>query len=412
MAVPFINILAPSFGGIGPIQLNDFNRLQRLNGNGVPFYAGRFYPKDSTGIWIDRDNLRDQIGFIAEIPPWYAWQDIDPTQIWMISLSPTEKIISTTTSIVRIDWWPREEDDGLPPSNATNGWDYVPTDWEESRARDGWGWANTTLENITAPSLDPAVEVQNDLIPPLLLNGKVGISNIQGRCSEYAFFDQELRFMNGTGLEQPQFDNAFYQENYPNGYKELWRLRSDGAWKKTNANVPPDGQLEWPTQISGYMPGGWVRDSGSDLAYETTAITDYLKANRYGTEFWNEYTRYAVNSLGQPIRPNMGQLLEIKPTAFDTVVYTIKVSCIVANIDPPTPEEEQTLAAQPIGGTSTTYNEYRLNIGDTLANNLLSNIWYFYWPVRYDGRYAEFRNEFLLNRAGIERATNPGFQPP
>ena len=108
----------------------------------------------------------------------------------------------------------------------------------------------------------------------------------------------------------------------------------------------------------------------------------------------------------------MGQLLEIKPTAFDTVVYTIKVSCITAVIEPPTPEEEQRLAAQPIGGTDTTYGQYKLNISDTLSSNLLSNIWYFYWPVRYDGRYAEFRNEFLLNRAGIERATNPGLQPP
>ena len=77
MAIPFINILAPSLGGIGPIELNDFNRLTRLNGNGIPFYAGRFYPKDSTGIWIERDGLKNQIGLIAETPPWYCWENID-----------------------------------------------------------------------------------------------------------------------------------------------------------------------------------------------------------------------------------------------------------------------------------------------------------------------------------------------
>ena len=405
MAIPFINILAPSLGGIGPIELNDFNRLTRLNGNGIPFYAGRFYPKDSTGIWIERDGLKNQIGLIAETPPWYCWENIDPTQIWMIAGTPNEYIISTTTSIVRIDWWPREEEDGLPENpQATNGWDYTPNDWEESRARAGWGWGPaggiSTVDDVD--SLDPLVEIQQNLIPPLLLDGSVGISNIQGRCSEYAFFDQELKYMNGTGLNQNAFENEFYRDTYPDGYRDLWRLRSDGAWKKRNATVPNEGILEFPTRNDGYMPPGWVRDSADEIPYLTSAITDPLLANRYGTEYWNEYTRY--NSDGPSAR--MGQLLEITPTLFDTVVYTIKVSCVTAIIeDPP---DEVVLEAQ-LAGSDVTLADYRLNLGDTLTSNLLSNIWYFYWPVRYDGRYAEFRNEFLLNRAGIEY---PGFAPP
>ena len=405
MAIPFINILAPSLGGIGPIELNDFNRLTRLNGNGIPFYAGRFYPKDSTGIWIERDGLKNQIGLIAETPPWYCWENIDPTQIWMIAGTPNEYIISTTTSIVRIDWWPREEEDGLPENpQAANGWDYTPNDWEESRARAGWGWGSAgsigTVDDVD--SLDPLVEIQQNLIPPLLLNGSVGISGIQGRCSEYAFFDQELKYMNGTGLNQNAFENAFYSENYPDGYRDLWRLRSDGAWKKRNADVPNEGILEFPTRNDGYMPPGWVRDSADELPYLTTAITDPLLANRYGTEYWNEYTRY--NSDGPSAR--MGQLLEISPTLFDTVVYTIKVSCVTAIIeDPP---DDVVLEAQ-LAGRDVTLADYRLNLSDTLSSNLLSNIWYFYWPVRWDGRYAEFRNEFLLNRAGLEY---PGYAPP
>ena len=405
MAIPFINILAPSLGGIGPIELADFNRLTRLSGNGIPFYAGRFYPKDSTGIWIERDGLKNQIGLIAETPPWYCWENIDPTQIWMIAGTPNEYIISTTTSIVRIDWWPREEDDGLPENpQAANGWDYTPNDWEKSRARAGWGWGSAgsigTVDDVD--SLDPLVEIQQNLIPPLLLDGSVGISGIQGRCSEYAFFDQELKYMNGTGLNQNAFDNAFYAENYPDGYRDLWRLRSDGAWKKRNADVPNEGILEFPTQSNGYMPSGWVRDSADELPYLTSAITDPLLANRYGTEYWNEYTRY--NSNGPSAR--MGQLLEISPTLFDTVVYTIKVSCVTAIIqDPP----DDVVLEKGLAGQDITLGDYRLNLGDTLSSNLLSNIWYFYWPVRWDGRYAEFRNEFLLNRAGLEY---PGYAPP
>ena len=404
MAIPFINILAPSLGGIGPIELADFNRLTRLNGNGIPFYAGRFYPKDSTGIWIERDGLKNQIGLIAETPPWYCWENIDPTQIWMVAGIPQEKIITTTTSIVRIDWWPREEEDGLPESSAPNGWDYAPNNWEESRARAGWGWgsAGDISAVLNTDSLDPLVEIQNDLIPPLLLQGSVGISGIQGRCSEYAFFDQELRYMNGTGLNQNAFENAFYAENYPDGYKDLWRLRSDGAWRKRNAEVPNTGVLEFPTRDDGYMPSGWVRDSADELPYLTSAITDPLLANRYGTEYWNEYTRY--NSNGPSAR--MGQLLEISPTLFDTVVYTIKVSCVTVTIqDPP----DDVVLEAGLNGQDVSLGDYRLGLSDTLANNLLSNVWYFYWPVRFDARYAEFRNEFLLNRAGIEYQ---GFAPP
>ena len=89
MAVPYINILAPSMGGIGPIELSDLPMLSSLSGNGVPFYAGRFYPKDSQAII---DGL--QLGLISQTPPWLTWEEIQPTQIWMVPINPDERIVT------------------------------------------------------------------------------------------------------------------------------------------------------------------------------------------------------------------------------------------------------------------------------------------------------------------------------
>ena len=61
MAVPFINILAPSMGGIGPVEMKDIPKLGRLSqANGVPFYIGRFYPKNSSALkkaWVNKWNI-------------------------------------------------------------------------------------------------------------------------------------------------------------------------------------------------------------------------------------------------------------------------------------------------------------------------------------------------------------------
>jgi hypothetical protein len=38
---------------------------------------------------------------------------------------------------------------------------------------------------------------------------------------------------------------------------------------------------------------------------------------------------------------------------------------------------------------------------ETFASNLSNNIWYFYWPVRYNGDFVPDRIQFLLNRTAV-----------
>ncbi len=51
MAMPWINLLAPSMGGIGPIGSSDLSKIEKLKeGTGIDLYAGRLYPKDTNAI--------------------------------------------------------------------------------------------------------------------------------------------------------------------------------------------------------------------------------------------------------------------------------------------------------------------------------------------------------------------------
>jgi hypothetical protein len=180
MAVPWINFLAPSMGGIGPIELADFSKLQTLQErNGVPFYAGRFYPKDSQAIIEDLS-----IGLISETPPWLMWEEIKPTQIWMVPAFEDERIVSTMTSIERIDVWPREEDDpGEIPDFDTESERHLTVE------NNYWGDASLSL-TVYAPNntIDPGITVTQNVLPPILVAGYVGISQISGRVSEYGFW--------------------------------------------------------------------------------------------------------------------------------------------------------------------------------------------------------------------------------
>ena len=85
-------------GGIGFIELTDTQRLAEMQEkNGVPFYAGRFYPKDNKTIIED---LFDGI-LNSNTPPWLTNKVLEPTQIWMVPAFEDERIVSTTTSIER-----------------------------------------------------------------------------------------------------------------------------------------------------------------------------------------------------------------------------------------------------------------------------------------------------------------------
>ena len=55
-------------------------------------------------------------------------------------------------------------------------------------------------------SLDPGITITQNVVPPALLAGYLGISEISGHVSEYAFYDQELQIVNhrNYGTDTPE----------------------------------------------------------------------------------------------------------------------------------------------------------------------------------------------------------------
>ena len=99
MALPLINIYAYTMGGIGPVETKDISALSKLSEkNGVPFYAGRFYPKNHDAQW-----QLFNIGFNSQTAPWMTWEDIGPTQIWMLPAFEDERIIKLKLNPDRAD---------------------------------------------------------------------------------------------------------------------------------------------------------------------------------------------------------------------------------------------------------------------------------------------------------------------
>ena len=380
MAVPYINILAPSMGGIGPIELSDLQMLSSLSGNGVPFYAGRFYPKDSQAII---DGL--QLGLISQTPPWLTWEEIQPTQIWMVPINPDERIVTMNCTIERIDIRPRSMDDyeGMDDATAQELVNWEPPIYGGDVVERAHGQVNL-LPSFNG-SLDPGVQIEQNLnfIPPIILNGFLGITQITGRCTEWGFYDQEMTIVNGTKYGQPQWgyggaDALGYD------YSEVIKLRPDGAWIKRNAEIGNDGQI--PTFSTGSYEE-YINNS-----YLDTAIGSYEDAETIGNDYYDASTR--IEGDGVTGNPRAGLIQDIRQSQMDTVIYTIKVACttIVAPDFITGPDElvRNSLAAAAI---------------QSFASNLTNNIWYFYLPVRYNGdvpakRYAEY-----FRKAGINRVT-------
>ena len=63
-----------------------------------------------------------------------------------------------------------------------------------------WGDASLSLTVLPNNTIDPGIEVQQNVLPPALVAGYVGISQISGRVSEYGFYDSEIHIVNHTGL--------------------------------------------------------------------------------------------------------------------------------------------------------------------------------------------------------------------
>ena len=371
MAVPWINFLAPSMGGIGPIELNDLERLNKLtDANGIPFYAGRFYPKDSQAII---DGL--QLGLISQTPPWLTWEEIKPTQIWMIPVFEDERIVSTLTTIERIDWWPRLASDNLPEFEP-NAFDARMIEEINIRYND---------------HLDPGILVRQNVLPPIFAAGYVGISEIKGQVTEWAFYDQELTWINKKeyGNPRPVLQNELTLKD---DYSEIVKVRSDGVHIKSPADIPASGKLEFPLSPSTGRPLGFSRVQVGP--YDEWANTDPGYAKTVGNNNWNDLTKMTTGGT-----PRVGSFAEIKTSALDTMVITIKTSCITVVI----PD------ADPLPGSVAELGTLAL---ETLGSNLTNNIWYFYLPVRFDARNPVKRIEFLLNRAGINKIDNPSYYAP
>lgn len=383
MAVPFINFLAPSMGGIGPIELEDLPRLGQLQGyggNGVPFYAGRFYPKDSDAII---DGL--QLGLISQTPPWLTWEEIRPTQIWMVPAFEDERIVTMNVTIERIDLWPRLADDyaGMDDQVKQDLLSFKPPLYAGVE-EDAWGSVNV-LPSFGGSSIDPGITINQNLnyIPPGLTLGYLGIAEIQGQCTEWGFYDQELTIVNGTRYGQEQYgyggaDALGYD------YSEIIKVRPDGAWIYRDAEIPEEGPL--PSYDN-------VEDRGFFVPYITnpnyinSAIYDPQYAYRYGNQYWNNLTQ--VDDTGNA---RAGMITEIRTSQMDCLVYTIKVACTTIVVpDALTGQDEITRQA------------YAQSALETFGSNLSNNIWYFYMPVRYNGGLPNRRIEYLLNNTAINR---------
>lgn len=367
MAVPWINLLAPSMGGIGPVEISDLGKLEELtDNNNVPFYAGRFYPKDSQAVF---DGL--QLGLISTTPPWLTWEEIKDTQIWMVPVLEDERIVTMNVTVDRIDLWPRDE-----------GVDYLPVDdptsYDMAVRPSVWGHSST---DITYANVDPGIIVTNDVVPPVLFLGYVGISTISGYVSEVPFYDQELTIINAPQYNMPDLDERD---------AEILHVRSDGIWRQRPAILPEDGQPLIIEKTNGYptFEAGWRRTT-PNATYALFAISEEEEeAKTFGSRRWDELTRPKSDG-----SPRAGTIAEVKSSELDTVVITIKVSCTTIILpDEPFPDSVLT------GLVS--YGKIGL---ETFGSNLTNNIWYFYWPVRYNGEFAGDRTQFLLNRTAVNQ---------
>ena len=381
MAVPFINFLAPSMGGIGPIELADFSKLQTLSSqNGVPFYAGRFYPKDNQAII---DGL--QLGLISQSPTWLTWEEIQPTQIWMIPLFEDERIVTMNVTIERIDIKPRSttDYDGMDAQTAFELANWEPPLYGGDVLEKAHGQVNL-LPSFNG-SLDPGITILQNLnfIPPGLSLGYLGIASLSGRCTEWGFYDQEMTIVNGTKYGQPQWGYGGAEElGYD--YSEVIKLRPDGAWIYRDAEIGNDGS------IPEFSTSTW--DQYINNSYLDTAIQDYTDAQSIGNDYYDASTK--IEGDGVTGNPRAGLIQDIKQSEMDTVVYTIKVACTTVIV----PDAIT-------GPDKATIDDLLSGALETLGSNLSNNIWYFYLPVRYNGdipaqRYAEY-----FRKAGINRVT-------
>ena len=403
MAVPFINLFANTMGGIGPIELSDLSRLGDLTQQtGVPFYAGRFYPKNTADEW----NLLNP-GFFSQTPPFIGWKDFGDTQIWMVPAFEDERILTMNCEVTHISLWPRSAEE-----EETQG-EFTPTGYDY--AMQGGGWELSGPDD----SIDPGVIVTNDVVPPLLFAGYVGISELSGSVTEYGWYDQEMVIVNNTKYGQDHiainaknyrfslgFADAaeeidFLQNFNPDTYQEILRVRTDGVWRKQGFNIadstfditseeytsptsglPHKGFQQISTSGSADLRSSWINNTHSSVQYASE-----------GTPVQRERTEKTVLTGDDNIpytKYEAGIVQQFVPSRLNTLCYTIKVSCTTGIVPDTIPAD-----------TATALGDLAAGALETLGSNLSNNIWYFYMPVLYNGDYLGDRIDELTSRGGI-----------
>jgi len=228
--------------------------------------------------------------------------------------------------------------------------------------------------------------------------------------TEYAFYDQELIYMNRQDLGQPEM--VVPEGKDPETYTEVYRVRADGYWKLEDADLTGEGTFELSTNDVGYPPlpykymditidptyadySDWVNDDHNVLG----VIKNNEQVNVYLNKNWDEMTKWTMDDTGSNVviggsKAPMGQVLQLVPSKIDTVVFTIKVAV-------------ETLVLNSVGFSVTDLGGMADYAKANFADNALSNIWYFYLPVKLNASMFAKRKELLLNRQGIRKRDNP-----
>ena len=410
MAVPFINLFANTMGGIGPIEISDMNKLSELTQEtGVPFYAGRFYPKNTADEW----NFLNP-GFISQTPPFIGWKEFGDTQIWMVPVFEDERIATMQCEVTHISLWPRSTEE-----EETQG-EFTPTGYDYTMQAGGWNKVNyVEYEGEEVANIDPGVIVTNDVVPPALFLGYVGISEVSGTVTEYPWYDQEMVIVNNSkygqdhiainaknyrfslGFESAEEEIDFLQNFNPDTYQEILRIRTDGVWRKRGFNIADSTfditSEEYTSPTSGLPYKGFEQISTSGSAETRSSWFNWTHSSvqtaSEGTPEQRERTEKTVlvGDDGIPYtKYEAGIVQQFVPSKLNTLVYTIKVSCTTIIVPDTIPADTATLIDDLAAGAL-----------ETFGSNLSNNIWYFYMPVVYNGDYLGDRIGELTSRGGI-----------
>ena len=416
MAVPWINLFANTMGGIGPIELADISKIDTLREqNGIAFYAGRFYPKNTAEEW----NFLSP-GLISTTPPFIGWKELGDTQIWMVPAFEDERIANMTVEVTHINVWPRSiEEEAAQGAYTPTGYDTVmqTAGWRKYAPGEG-GIINAVFNGNPVENLDPGLVVTNNVVPPALFLGYVGISELSGVVTEYAFYDQEMIIVNGTRYNQSHFEAnaknyrisqgfanddeeiAFLQSFNTDTYQEILRIRTDGVWRKQGFNIADstfDITSEDYTDPNTGNPRGFeqIVTSGSAEARVNWFNWTYSSVQKASEGFSEQRERTEssnqVTADGNPfIRYEAGIVQQFVPSRLNQICFTIKVSCETIIVPDTIP-----------GDTATALEDLAAGGLETFGSNLSNNIWYFYMPVVYNGDYMGDRIEELTSRGAI-----------